>query len=314
MSPLTASGPLRPAHVATVASRPVRGALALATSALCLTLAALAAKLLSPAVSAPQLVFLRSLVMVAAVGLWARGRGEPLFAAERRSGLLLLLRGVLGTVGAMLFFGALRRIPLGDTMILFQSHPALVAFVSPWILGERLRPWQLLLVLGSIGGVALVVGPEGGGDWIGRGMALGCAVTTGLAVALVRLARRELPALTVAIAFPAVAVATIGPAIALRVPWFSWGDPTPLDWGIVAAIAALGTIAQVLQAVGLGCMPAARGAPISNLQVVFAVVLGYLLLDEVPTATSLAGAALIVVCLLLLSRERSARASDEKAC
>ena len=38
-----------------------------------------------------------------------------------------------------LFFAALARIPLADTLALFFCYPFLVALLSPWLLGEQLR-------------------------------------------------------------------------------------------------------------------------------------------------------------------------------
>ena len=292
---------------------PLRGVLMLAGAALCMSLAVLLAKLMSRGISSPELVLLRSLFMVIVVGAWARARGEPLFPRRGRLAALFLARGLLGTVGFLLFFEALRRISMADTVILFQAHPAVVALLSPLLLKERLRLGQLLLVLGSVAGVGLVVAPSGQGSLDGRLLAVGCAVTTGFAVALVRILSRSLPTLTNALAFPLVAVATMGPALLAGLPWLSWGTPSPRDWGLIGAFAALSTTGQVLITAGIGCVPAARGAPIANLQVVFALVLGYLFLGEVPSPWSLLGASVVVTCLVLLAR-RKVEPGEEATC
>jgi drug/metabolite transporter (DMT)-like permease len=272
----------------------------LAGAALSFSLAGLSAKMLPQTIGPPQLVLLRSAFMVAVVGAWALARGEPLWILERREGLLLLARGILGTAGFLLFFGALQRITLADTVILFQAHPLVVALLGPWLLKERNRPGQWALMGLSLLGVLLVVGPTGRGDLTGRIMAAGCALVAGLAYSLMRLLSARVPPLTIAFSFPAVAVATAGPLIALGVPGFSWTRPAPLDWIWILAVAASSTVGQVLLTLGLGKVPAARGSAVSNSQVVFAMLWGAIFLGEVPRWNTLLGAAIVVTCLVVL--------------
>jgi drug/metabolite transporter (DMT)-like permease len=278
------------------------GSLLLAGAALSFSLTGLSAKMLSPSIDPPQLVLLRSAFMVVVVGAWALRRGEPLWIARRREGLLLLLRGVLGTAGFLLFFGALQRIPLADTVILFQAHPLVVAALGPWLLRERTRPAQWALMALSLLGVGLVVGPTGAGDLAGRGMALGCALVAGCAYSIMRLLSASVPTLTIAFVFPAVAVATAGPLIALDVPGFSWSDPTAADWMWILSVAVTSTAGQILLTLGLGRVQAARGSAISNSQAVFAILWGVLFLGEYPSWNTLLGAAIVITCLVLLSR------------
>jgi drug/metabolite transporter (DMT)-like permease len=279
------------------------GTLLLAGGALSFSLTGLSAKMLSPGIDPPQLVLLRSAFMVVVIASWARLRGDPLWVLGRREGLLLLLRGVLGTAGFLLFFGSLQRIPLADTVILFNAHPIVVAALAPWLLSERGRPGQWALMGLSLVGVVLVVGPSAHADPAGRAMALGCALVAGLAYAIVRLLSSSVPSLTIALSFPAVAVATAGPLIALGVPGFGWVDPTPRDWLWILGVAATSTLGQVMLTLGIARVPAARGSAVANLQVVFAIAWGALFLDEVPAWTTLLGAGLIVTCLVLLARE-----------
>ena len=281
------------------------GSLLLAGAALSFSLTGLSAKMLPAAIGPPQLVLLRSAFMVVVVGAWALHRGEPLWKARRREGLLLLLRGILGTAGFLLFFGALQRIPLADTVILFQAHPLVVAAIGPWLLRERTQRGQWVLMTLSLVGVGLVVGPTGGGDMAGRGMALGCALVAGFAYSIMRLLSSSVPTLTIAFAFPAVAVATSGPLIALGVPGFTWTDPSAADWMWILSVAVTSTIGQILLTLGLGRVEAARGSAISNSQVVFAILWGVLFLGEYPSWNTLLGAALVVTCLALLSRRAS---------
>lgn len=280
------------------------GTAALAGAALSFSLTGLSAKMLSPGIDPPQLVLLRSSFMVLVVGAWALARGQPLWARQRKDALLMVLRGVLGTIGFLLFFGSLQRIPLADTVIIFQAHPLVVAALGPWLLGEKNRAVQWFLMVGSFLGVVLVVGPSFHGELTGRSMALGCALVAGLAYTIMRLLSVRVPTLTLAIAFPAVAVAVTGPLILLGVPGFGWFAPTPTDWLWILAVAATSTSGQVLLTLGLGRVPAARGSALSNTQAIFAMLWGILFLGEIPSWNTAVGAAVVILCMVLLNRTR----------
>ena len=62
----------------------------------------------------------------------------------------------LGTIGLFTFFFALKRLPLADTVLIFQAHPLIVAMLAPWFLKERNRPLHWFLIIASVIGVFLV--------------------------------------------------------------------------------------------------------------------------------------------------------------
>ena len=278
------------------------GYLALVGSALSFSLTGLFAKELSPDIDPPQLMLIRSSFMVVAIAAWAAVRREPLFIWKRREGTLLLLRGLLGTIGFLFYFAALQRIPLADTVILFQSHPVVIALLGPWLLRERNRPWHWPLLVLSLLGVALVVGPSSQGDVTGRLFGLCSALMGGLAYSMIRLASSSVPVLTITLSFPLVAVLVAGPAILLDAPGCDWVPPTAADWWRLLGVGVTSTAGQILLTLGISRVPAARGSAVSNTQVVFAMIWGLLFLGEVPSPWTLLGAALVVTSVVLLNR------------
>ena len=277
------------------------------TGYLLLVLAVFSLSLMSPAAKAlpkvfgpPQILLARSLFMFIFFGLWAWKRGAPIFGRHYPG--LLWLRGVAGTAGFLLFIGALQRLTLADTILIFQAHPLFVALFGPWILKETNRPVQWLLMCISLCGVALVVGPMGGGGMSGRLMALGCAVISGLAYSLVRLTARRESFLTVVLSFPMASIFIIAPLMLFGLPGFSWHAPEPREWLLLAAVGCCSSVGQMLLTLGLKRVPAARGTPVFNLQVVLAMIYGYLFFMETPGTVTILGSILIVTSLILLSR------------
>jgi len=265
-----------------------------------LSLMSPAAKALPKSFGPPQILLFRSLLMFLFFGIWAAKRRVPFFGRHYPG--LLWVRGVVGTAGFLLFIGALQRLPLADTILIFQAHPVFVALIGPWILKESNRPVQWLLLCISVLGVALVVGPTGGGSMTGRFMALGCAVTSGIAYSLVRLTGRKESSLTVVLSFPMASIVLVAPLMLLRLPGFSWYHPDAREWLLLAVVGFSSAVGQIFLTLGLKRVAAARGTPIFNLQVVLAMIYGYLFFSETPGPVTILGSILIISSLVLLSR------------
>ncbi len=135
--------------------------LILVLAAFFFSLFSLAGKAVSDEISSVQMIVVRSAIMLPVLAFWAVRAGQPLVGDKK---LLLFLRGALGSLSLFFFFVALKRLPLTDTVLIFQAHPILVAALAPWFLKEpnRLVHWVLIAV--SLVGVAFVVGPTGAGN------------------------------------------------------------------------------------------------------------------------------------------------------
>ena len=93
------------------------------------------------------------------------------------------------------------------------------------------------------------------------------------------------------------------PAAILAIPaWWVWVPPTGRDAALFLAIGTLGVGGHLLLARAFSKAEAARLAPLEYTALVWAVLLGFTVFGEVPTATTLAGAALIVGGALVASR------------
>lgn len=275
-----------------------RGILILGLAAFFFSLFGLTSKAVSEEISSVQMIFVRSIIMAPLLGIWAVRRGHSLLGKRR---WLLFLRGAVGTASLFAFFFALKRLPLADTVLIFQAHPLVVAALAPWLLGEKNRPIHWLLLCLSLAGVALVVGPTGEGSWEGRLSIFVCCVLAGFVYILVRFLKRTEQTLTITFWFPAIAVLVTGPAFLLDLPGFTWTEPSPRDWVFMVLLAVTAILGQVLLTLGLGRVPAARGTAVSNLQVALALVYGIVFFAEFPGIVTITGAVLIVVVQFVLA-------------
>ena len=278
-----------------------QGFLILGFAAFFFSLFALAGKAVSPSITTPQMVLVRSSIMVPVLMIWALKQGHPLVGKQK---FLLFLRGFFGTIGLFTFFFALKRLPLADTVLIFQAHPILVAMLAPLFLKEKNRPFHWFLLIASFMGVFLVVGPTGVGSWEGRISAFACCIVASFVYILVRYLRRTEATLTIALSFPAVSLFLFGPAFIFGAPGCEWHAPLPVDWLFLVAMAVAAALGQVLMTLGLGRVPAARGTALSNLQVAFALLYGILFFSEIPGWITLCGAVVIVCAQVLLAATR----------
>ncbi|HET8732375.1 MAG TPA: DMT family transporter [Anaeromyxobacteraceae bacterium] len=100
---------------------------------------------------------------------------------------LLVTRGVLGGLAALLYFYALSLIPAGQATLLNNTFPVIAVGISYFTLGER-PSWHLLVALGVTSlGVWLVMGGSqpgfhmGWGQWVGIASAvLGAGAVTSI--------------------------------------------------------------------------------------------------------------------------------------
>ncbi len=249
---------------------------------------------------APQqaVVLSRGVVMSVVFVAWALRRRVSIRGTRPAR---LFLRGVLGYLALSCYFFSVQRLPLGDAVLIQYSHPAFVAMLAPFFLGERTARGHWLAIAGALGGVALIVGPSGdlrGAALIGLLGSLG----SGLAYLTVRdLVRTEHP-LTILIWFPLATIpgALVGTILAGRAAIPQSGR----EWLGHAAVVGAGLVGQVTLTAGLARARAAPATAAALSGPVFGMLFGWILFGTIPSALSLGGAALVVGSLSLLGRKR----------
>ncbi len=257
-------------------------------------------KSLAPRYGAVQLTFFRfasGLVFALAIWLWFRSP-MPTRALWKLHGL----RCALLLVSLTTYFHALTLLPLAQAVAMSYTAPIFISLLAMLVLGERPSRWiWLALALGAAGaGVALWPELEQAGNprLVGLAAAALAAVAFSGVMVLARMQAQRDSLWTILL------LQNLLPALLLIVPaWALW---QPLQAGDLLAIILIGLLATIgLLGVtwAFKSLEASRVAPLEYTGLVWAGLLGYLLFGEVPTAATLASAALIVAaCLLLLRR------------
>jgi drug/metabolite transporter (DMT)-like permease len=244
----------------------------------------------------------RSLVGLALSWGLLRHMGLPMRGS--RPGLLVL-RGAVGFSALICSFHALSMTPLGDAVVIFQTQPVWTALFAAVFLGERASPRLFLGCAVAMAGVALVARPvwlfglpEGVAAVEGSGMgpllAAASAMLSAIAYVIVRALRQSDPPLTVVFWFAVVATPASLPGV-LANPVM----PEGVEWLLLIGIGLAVQAAQMLMTRALHREPAGRVSAASYVQLTFSFLIGLAFLGEIPTATSLAGAACTVAGALI---------------
>jgi drug/metabolite transporter (DMT)-like permease len=271
----------------------------MAAGALSFSAMAALAKVAGASVPLFEIVLARSVVVAAlSGGVLLRG-GRSFRGVNPR---LLAVRGLLGFGALSCFYYAVVHLPLADATVIHFMNPVFTALVAAAVLGEHLGAVETLLVVGSMGGVVLVARPSflfgdlEGLDPFAVGVALTGAVLAAGAYVTVRRLRNEAPMLIV---FWFAAVSTL-----LSLPLVV-RNPVAPSFATVLVLLGMGVsthVGQVLITWGFRLERAGRASAVGYLQIVFAAGWGWALFDEIPDLWTLAGAAVVVGCTMVLVR------------
>lgn len=275
--------------------RPLLAASWMLTASLLFGLMGLSAKLAMRSLPFFEVAAGRAIFGALFIFVWARGSGTSLRVRDRWGSWA---RTILGTLTMVCSFLTLSLLPIGDATTLANLMPLLLAFVSPFLLKERLA--RGLYMSGTIGfvGVALLAGVQVFGPSASlrvMGVVAGIAGALLACLAMVQLRRLgpDESAAGVSLHFLAWAGAAFGAASLVGRIHASGAMPSLATWGWLAAAGACGAAAQVAMTRAYGLDQAARVSAIGYSGVVFAHALG-LFLGELPSLLQLVGAALVI--------------------
>ncbi|MFC3057643.1 DMT family transporter [Paenirhodobacter populi] len=221
-----------------------------------------------------------------------------------------ILRGIIGTTAMALNFAALAFLPLPEATAIGYAAPILTVVFAALFLGERVRIVRISAVVIGMTGVLIVLWPQLGGhvgetmgtsnETFGAMLALiGAGFSALAAVQIRRMVNFERPT---AIAFWFACTAS---ALSLFTLPFGWVMPTPEQAVLLIGAGLLGGAAQILMTTGYRYADASLLAPIDYASILFALVIGYYIFGEVPAATTLLGAAVVIAAgVLIIFRER----------
>jgi drug/metabolite transporter (DMT)-like permease len=240
-----------------------------------------------------------------AAALWVRSGTEHRPLAAREFAAVVAL-GILSYYGAsFLDFLALQYIPAGLGRLLLFTYPTIVVVLSAVLLGKRVTAREVAALVLTYAGLALVFAHSLGGEhrdfWLGAGLAFASSLCYALyLVAGAEVITRVGSVRFTAYAMTAASLACLLQFFALR-PFGALDLPAPV-YGYALAMAVISTAVPVfMTSEALRRVGANTVAIVGALGPVTTIVLGYVGLEEVMTPLQLAGSALVMVGVVVIS-------------
>jgi drug/metabolite transporter (DMT)-like permease len=201
-----------------------------------------------------------------------------------------LWRGTIGLTTMVTAFAALTLLPLAEAATIGFVAPLFSVALSALILSEKVgRHRWTAVVLGLIG--VIVVMRPGGGHVPALGLALALLAalgTAGVTITLRTIGRTERTP-TIVLWFTCFAIGVTG----LFLPFYGQAHDAR-GWAILVALGLFGGLGQLFLTSSLRFAPVPVVVPFDYSQLLWAVLLGWLLWDTHPPASTWAGAAVIV--------------------
>lgn len=266
-------------------------------------------KAVSTGLDPMQAQFLRSLfglaVMLPVIVPAAAAGGLSVWAPQSLAGQLW--RGLAHTGALSLFFVSLPHLPLSDATAFGFTTPIWVMLGAALLLRERvsLERWAAAGV--GFAGMLIVIAPhwDSGSASLFWSIVMLCSSPLFAASALITKALTRVERPTTIVVWQALTVTLFSAPFAVAV----WRAPSLNHWLMLAACGLLGSIGHYCMARAFALANVSAMQPVRFLDMVWAGIYGLLLFGEWPSASALAGGAIIVSATAWIAR-REAKASS----
>lgn len=218
-------------------------------------------------------------------------------------------RGFCLAIATWLFFVALKSLPMAEAISIFFIEPMILTILAALFLGERVRLRRISAIIFGFCGAIIVIQPSF--DIFGWPalLPLGTAFFFALYMLITRAVAQDNQPIELQISMSVYALLTViilallNQQIGLEVQ--DWRMPNLNEFLVMLLLGAVATTGHLMVVFALQRADAGLLAPFQYLEVVTASLLGYLIFQDVPQNTTIAGVTIIIGAgLYLIHRER----------
>jgi drug/metabolite transporter (DMT)-like permease len=256
-----------------------------------------------PAVEAAFIRYLIGLCMLVPLMLrmnWQRVRQMNL--------KLYLCRGLIHAVAVMLWFFAMARIPLAEVTAIGFSTPVFTAIGAILIFKESVKKRRMIAIAAGFVGTIIILRPgfqsiEGGS----LAQLIAAFFFAGSFLLAKRMTQSESSSDILVMLTLFCTIALLPGAI------YYWREPSMIEVGGLALVAVFATAGHYVITRAIAYAPLTVTQPLSFLQLVWAIGIGYWLFDEVPDFWVIVGAMIIVVAVSYMAHREAQVARRNRA-
>ena len=271
------------------AGRAVRHALGwMVVSCMLFAIVMVAVRMLLHDLPPTQTAFLRYVVGIGLLMPFVGRQIPQIWRSPARGGFLA--RGILHAIAVSFWFYSIKVIPLADVNAILNLGPVWATIGAALFLGERLRLRRIMAILVSFAGAMIIIKP-GFSDIVPG--------TWAVMVTAAFFAFSDLIALSVTIALVSLPLAIV-----------VWQPISLLNWLGVFVIGLAATLGHMsLMRSFAGPMWAAQAG--KYVQLLFVILFGITLFDEIPTLSTLAGAMVVLSAVTYIAMREGRRREDD---
>lgn len=247
-----------------------------------------------------QIVWLRSVIGMALIGLVIISTRKLHLFRTRRIGwhLSRTLVGIMLITG---IFTGLKYIPLAEVASIVFANPFIVAILTPLFLKEKVsRHTYFAIAIGFIG-ILLVARPTPDHFHFAHLFMLGFATATAFLIVTARKLADTESVLTLNFyLYPGIILFSTYRAIQ------DWQAPDPVAWLLFIALAVFATLALFFVTQAMHNAKPSLVAPIDYTRIIWTASIGYFFWDELPDPITWAGIVIIIISgIYVVSHGRS---------
>ena len=252
-----------------------------------------------------QLILIRGLMATGLIAIMAQAMGH-LKNWRLMLNRMLWVRGVIDAVASMTFLTALFHLPLGNATAINLASPLFITAFAIYYFKERVTFQRGAFILLGFSGVLMVVQPASDGFNV---YGVICVVATLLHAArdtLTRVISLRIPVLLITVS-TAVAV-SIGSGLATLTQ--TWAPVTDANLLMLFGASVFLSLAYYFLIVAMRSGEMSLVAPFRYSGLLFALLIGYLVWEELPNLMAWTGILLLVVSGLMILREENLKVSS----
>ncbi|MDQ2065755.1 DMT family transporter [Xinfangfangia sp. CPCC 101601] len=230
---------------------------------------------------------------------------------------LSALRAALLVFSTFAFVSGVAVMPLADALAIVFVEPFILLILGYILFGEQVGPRRIVACLVGFGGALFVIQPS----LTAFGLIALWPLATAFSFAFYMLVTRELSKVMHPVAMQAH-TSWIGVLISVPVLWFMQEGPIPAlhsvmpegwQWLWLFGVGFWAAASHGCMTQALAWAPAATLAPLHYFEIVIAVILGYLIFDDLPNEMTFTGIAIVVGSgLYIIYRERLTHRTQAK--
>jgi len=245
-----------------------------------------------PRIGPVEIVFFRSIVSFLISFVTLKKMNVSLWGNNKQ---WLIIRGVAGSVGLLLFFSTIKEMPLASAVAIQYLSPIFTSVLGIYIVKERVYSIQWVFFLISFIGVILIQGFDPRVTQWQLIIGVSSAIASGVAYNSIRKLKLSEHPLVIIFYFPLITI----PITSVYLLFIGWVTPNLQELIILLSIGVATQFAQYFMTRAYQHDDLSKVSSIQYLGIVFALLFGFLLFDEAYTLKSFTGILVVLAGVIL---------------